>query len=147
MAFNIAHGCPATVEYPLSTIAVTHGMALVNASGYLTNKANSSAVPIIAVSAEDKNGVISGRSALGSTTVNGDHKVLAYPVTEDVRFIALCSSTPTTAMIGTKYDVNATSVLNETTTADGAFLIEGIVDATAKLVLGRFISRKYSYHS
>lgn len=132
---------PATVEYALSTIAVTRGSALmISGSGYLSSAAISSATPLVAVAAEDKNGIITGRSALTSTTTDGDHKVLAWPVTGEVGWKVKTTTTPVQGMVDGKWKGGVSSV-DATTATDCNFVIDEILDATNKVVIGRLIGR------
>jgi hypothetical protein len=147
MAFKPAN-CEVNIqEYPLSTSTVTKGSALGHigtpgAAGYIASGALTSAEPVVAVAAETKNGIITGRSALASTTDDGDHLLLGYPASTESRFLAVCSSTPTVTMLDVAWGVTAGTVMNETST-EPQFLIESIVSATDKTVLGRFVSAQY----
>lgn len=153
MAFIPVKRIPAMVEYPLSTVAVTRGDVLsIKADGYLSATALTTAAAgaPVAVAAETKNGVGTGRSALASTTDDGLHVVLAWPATPEVSWEALTSSTPTLAMKDIKWDMDKDSVQNETTTDGGMFLIEELVSkdgeassATNLKCLGRILSKKY----
>jgi hypothetical protein len=144
-----AHGNVSTVEYPLSTSTCSKGSPLAyigspGNDGYLGSGAPTSAVAIIAVSAESKNGAATGRSALASTTADNDHVVLAWPANTHTQFLAVCSSTPTVAMLDVSFGVLATGQIANETTAEPMFIIERIVDSTAKTVIGRFIGGQYA---
>jgi len=139
-----AHGNVSTVSLALTTASVTPGVPLCYVGtpgdgGYLGPGAPTSAVGIIAVCAETKNGAATGRSALASANANGDEEVLCYPATVNNRFLAVCSSTPTQTMMEIAFGVAATGVIANETTAEPQFVIEEIVDATAKTVIGRFV--------
>jgi len=143
MAYKPVKRINPTVEFPLSTVSVTKGTALIQSSaGYLSSAAITSAAPVVAIAAVTQNGAATGRSGLASTTGSSDHVIIAWPVTPDQGFEALTSSTPTTAMLDGKWKVNGTTVLNETAT-DCQFIIEEITDATNKKVIGRFQSFRY----
>ena len=144
-----AHGNVKSIQYPLSTIAVTRGATLAYAgtpgnSGYVGPAAPTSAAGVVAISAEAKNGVISGRSALASTTADGEHVVQAYAVTPEARFLAVCSATPATDQLDVLWSVTSAGLLVNDSGAEGCFLIEQIEDATAKTVVGRFVTAHYN---
>jgi hypothetical protein len=144
-----AHGNISTVEYPLTTASTTKGYPLCYLSGegdagYLAPAIPTSAVGIIAVSAETKNG-LTERSALASVgDGSGNNVVLAWPANAANQFLAVCSSTPVIAMLDVAWNVSATGVIQNETTAESQFIIERIVDATAKTVIGRFTSGHYT---
>ena len=144
MGLKIYNKHCATVEMPLSTVSVTAGTCLSHSGdGYLSSAAITSAAPVVAVAAETKNGAATGRSALASTTATNDHLILAYPATTETRYLAVCSSTPTTTMFDVAWNVNVNGTIANETSTDPHFVIESIVDATAKTVVGRFVSAQY----
>lgn len=132
---------PAVVEYDLSTVSVTRGSALkISASGYLSSAAISSATPLVAVAAETKNGAATGRSALASSNTDGDHKILAWPITTEVGWKVKTGTTPVVGMIDGKWK-GGVSVVDATTSTDANFFIDEILDATNKVVIGRLSGR------
>lgn len=155
MAFIPVKCIPRMVEYPLSTVAVTKGDIMsVTAGGYLsvTSLTSAAAGRPVAVAAETKNGVGTGRSALTSSTDDSLHLVAAWPATPEVVWEALTSSAAELAMKDIKWDIDKNSVQNETTTDGGMFVIEELVskDGTASSstnlkCLGRIITKTYSY--
>jgi len=147
-----AHGNISTIEYPLTTssTATAPGQPLVyegsgpGNAGYVGVAAPTSAVAIIAVCAETKTGS-TNRSALASVGDDtGNNVILGYPANTGNQFLAVCSSTPTLAMLDVSFGVLATGKIANESTAEPMFIIERIVDSTAKTVIGRFIGGQYA---
>jgi len=133
MAFRPYNRHTATVNVPLSTVAVVQGQLLTRVGdGSFTDSISMTTVlPIQFVAAEsvDNSG--------GTVTTS----CLAYPATEDVRWEAICSGAVIQTNIGEKYIFETDLVVgNGTAIVGGGFLIEEIKDASAKLVIGRFIN-------
>ena len=134
----------ATVDYPLSTVSVTAGSVLSHSGdGYLSSAAMTSAAPAVAVAAETVNGTTSRSALTSSGDGSGNNTVLAYPATTEPRWLAVCSSTPTITMMDVAWNVNVNGTIANETSTDPHFVIESIVDATAKTVVGRFVSAQY----
>ena len=145
---KIAHGNTSLIEYALTSASVSKGTPLMyigtpGAAGYLGSGAPTSAIGIVAVAAETVDGT-TNRSALASTPADGNHLVLAWPASTDNRFVAVCSSTPVIAMVDIAWNMLNTGVVANETTAEAQFVIESIVDATDKTVLGRFVAGYYA---
>ena len=76
------------------------------------------------------------------TTATGQ-LVKVLPLDGGMRFQALCGTTPVQAThCGNYYDITDGVTLDLTGTNDKVFQVEKIVDATAKLVEGRFWMRE-----
>jgi len=75
------------------------------------------------------------------TAASGDGSTLLDVIAIDdvIEFVALCATTPVQAThVGTDVDFADSVTLDLTATTDKVFHIDSIVDATAKLVKGRF---------
>ena len=152
MAFIPVKKIPCLVEIVASTCSViTRGDVLrqhasgMHASSSVEVSMGSAAATLPTYVAAE---TVSPGSGIGSTYI------MAWPVSKEVCWEALCSSTPTLAMTDTKFDITQTTVMNETTTDQGAFLIDELYSkngvtssATSKIVIGRIMLSAADPHS
>lgn len=69
----------------------------------------------------------------------GAAEALVLPISDDIVFEALCGTTPVQAThVGNDYDLGAAASLDLTATTDKVFHVDKVVDATNKIVRGRF---------
>lgn len=74
-----------------------------------------------------------------TSAANGD-EVLCLRVDPSIVFYATTSATPVQAThVGNKYDISAAGTIDLGNTTDKCFLVEKIIDATNKIVEGRFM--------
>lgn len=70
---------------------------------------------------------------------DGDVYALVLRIDETIEFLASTGTTPVQAThVGNDYDLGSAAALDLTATTDKVFHIDSIVDATNKLVIGRF---------
>jgi len=122
-----------TIAMPLGTVAATAGQVLTRlAAGSLTNSVAVSSAAyarwVVAANADNSAGVAK------STT-----EVLVWPTYTGVRFEAVCSTTPIATHVGTVVNIKTNATLGNETATAGHFLIEGIINTTAKTVFGCFV--------
>lgn len=154
MSFIPVKGIPNLVEITVSTCSA------INRGNILTQTANghhfsTSAGATIGTAATTLPTYVAAESVLPVGSSLGSTKILAWPITPEVCWEALVSTTPTLAMTDALWDVNQNAVLNETTTDGGTFLIEELYSkngvtssATSLLVLGRIVTGpRNKYHT
>lgn len=74
-----------------------------------------------------------------SASGNGNDAILVLRVDPSVVVWATCSTTPVQAThVGNRYDISAAGTIDLAATTDKIFLIDRIIDATNKIVEGRF---------
>lgn len=74
-----------------------------------------------------------------ATTVSGSTFCDVLPIDGITKFEALCTATPVQAThVGNDYDVSTAAIIDLGATTDKVFHIDEIVNATDKLVRGRF---------
>ncbi len=75
-----------------------------------------------------------------SATGDGSDTLLALRVDPSVVFHVTTGTTPVQAThVGNRYDISAAGTVDLTATTDKIFLVEKIIDATNKIVEGRFM--------
>ena len=119
-----------TVSLPAtSATAFTKNNGVKFTSGYLAASASGDA-SVDFVSMETKT----------SATGDGTDNILCYRIDPSVVVHALASDTPVQAThVGNRYDISAAGTIDLTATADKIFLVERIINATDKIVEGRFM--------
>jgi len=71
--------------------------------------------------------------------VSGSTMCDVLPMSDEVQFDALCSTTPVQAThVGNDYDFSTAAIVDLGATTDKVFHVDSIVDATNKIVRGRF---------
>lgn len=111
-----------------SATAFTKGDAVKYSSGYLAAAASGDN-QVDYISLETKT----------SATGNGNDSLMVFRVDPSVIIRATCGTTPVQAThVGNRYDISAAGTIDLTGTTDKIFLIDRIVDATNKIVEGRF---------
>lgn len=116
-------------ELPMgSSVTVTKYSHCKMSSGYLAaGAAGDNEVEYIALETKTNSGAAGAVSAL------------VIPVDETIIFEALTATTPVQAThVGNDYDFSDAATLDLTATTDKVFHIDKIVDATNKIVSGRF---------
>ena len=119
-----------TVSLPAtSATAFTKNNGVKFTSGYLAASASGDA-SVDFVSMETKT----------SATGDGVDSILCYRIDPSVVVHALASDTPVQAThVGNRYDISAAGTIDLTATTDKIFLVERIINATDKIVEGRFM--------
>jgi len=119
-----------TVSLPATaSTAFTKNNGVKFTSGYLAASASGDA-SVDLISMETKT------SAAG----DGTDSVLCYRIDPSVVVHALASTTPVQAThVGNRYDISAAGTIDLGNTTDKIFLVERIINATDKIVEGRFM--------
>ena len=119
-----------TVSLPAtSATAFTKNNGVKFTSGYLAASASGDA-SVDFVSMETKT----------SATGDGTDNILCYRIDPSVVVHATTGTTPVQAThVGNRYDISAAGTIDLTATADKIFLVERIINATDKIVEGRFM--------
>jgi hypothetical protein len=114
-----------------SATAFTKNNAVKYTSGYLAAAASGDA-SVDYISMESKT----------SATGDGADTLLVYRVDPSVIVHALCSTTPVQAThVGNRYDISAAGTIDLGNSTDKIFLVDRIVNATDKIVEGRFMQQ------
>ena len=120
------NGLPRKLPLAASQTVLKHGTLNWNGAGYLASGA-----------ADDETNDYVALEAI--TSEAGENpEILCVPAFHSgVRFVATCSITPVRAQVGLAYELSDKDTLdNEATAAANGFVIEEILDAANKLVIG-----------
>jgi hypothetical protein len=117
-----------TLPMGASAVATKWGLMKMS-SGYL----------VAGASGDDEVEYIALQTKTDATAVAGGSLVDVLRIDETIVFDALVSTTPVQAThVGNNYDISAVGTVDLGATTDKVFHIDSIVDATNKIVRGRF---------
>ena len=144
MALKPVKDIPSVVgmECAANTAIVAGDILIKTADGQVTSTS------VALTSAQDLRAVAVAAEPYDSTwpgTLASSRILACYPAIPSCSFEALCSATPAVTQLDEKWTVRDNTVINDATSAEATFIIEEIVDTTAKKVIGRFASKAYSY--